>query len=91
MSGSTVSLGDVVLNGTIREFSFDLSMDMDTDSHEVFRSVMRERTVMIEVSPRFPLKRGTPVDLDINGNRFVGTVRYRRLRKGVIDGRFVEK
>jgi hypothetical protein len=40
-----------------------------------------------KATPRI-MRRGQAVDLDINGKRFIGRVRYRRLEKLVVDGRF---
>ena len=83
------TFGDVVLNHTLREMSFDVTavIDSDTDFTK-YVAPIQERTVTLSIRPRFPLKRGTPVALTINGEPFIGTVRYRRLTKGVIDGRF---
>ena len=61
------------------------------------RAELPERTLTIRLQPGQSwskatpriMRRGQPVDFYINGEHFQGRVRFRRLEKLVVDGRFV--
>ena len=83
--------GERAYSSGIREV--EMSFTALADSPDVFEKVvtMPERTLTLRLGPgqTWPYRRGTPVVFDINGARFVGIVRYRRLGTLVCVGGFV--
>lgn len=90
-------MNDVSYKGwAIRDMALSFTVPMTGDESWVTAAPIPEREVTIRlqqgqawtvVAPN-TLKRGQTVDIDIQGHPFVGRVKYRRLNRLVIRGRF---